>query len=250
PDRLSVNELKKQIRNARRLLARDDLPADSRIVQERALAGFEKELDEETRRRQRSEMIGKYHFVRFLDRKSASKDLKKLLRREKETKETEGTDQALARRIHVARINLNYTIYYPLTEKYVSLYADKQQKKREKKNVDTQSQDSDNDSNVGIETRADDADPCSADASKPAMWHVIEKCTLQGQETLDLLREGKLEDASASGMDGSAAAPSHDRAKQKDKEDNKGGSKKVDVEMHDSKNSEESADDSDGGFFE
>lgn len=65
-DRPSVNELKKQIRNARRLLARDDLPADSRIVQERALAGSEKELEEETRRRQRSEMIGKYHFVRFL----------------------------------------------------------------------------------------------------------------------------------------------------------------------------------------
>lgn len=65
-DRPSVNELKKQIRNARRLLARDDLPADSRIIQERALAGFEKELEEETRRRQRSEMIGRYHFVRFL----------------------------------------------------------------------------------------------------------------------------------------------------------------------------------------
>lgn len=66
PDRPSVNDLKKQIRNAKRLLARDDLPADSRIVQERALAGYERELGEETRRRHRSEMIGKYHFVRFL----------------------------------------------------------------------------------------------------------------------------------------------------------------------------------------
>lgn len=188
----------------------------------------------------------------FADRKSASKDLKKLLRREKETNETEGTDQALARRIHVARVNLNYTIYYPLTEKYVSLYADKQQKKRGEKIADTQDQDSENGSSAGAETRADDADPCSADAPKPAMWHVIEKCMLQGQETLDLLREGKLEDASASEVDGSAAAPDRDRAKQKDKENTKGGSKKADVEMRDSKNSEGGADDddSDGGFFE
>lgn len=62
----SVNELKKRIRNAKRLLSRDDLPADSRIVQERALQGFEKELQDEVRRRERREMISRYHFVRFL----------------------------------------------------------------------------------------------------------------------------------------------------------------------------------------
>jgi hypothetical protein len=62
----SVNELKKRIRDVKRLLNRVDLPADARIVQERALAGYEKDLEDELARRHRSQMIKKYHFVRFL----------------------------------------------------------------------------------------------------------------------------------------------------------------------------------------
>jgi hypothetical protein len=61
----SINELKGRIRGVKRLLNKD-LPADARIVQERALAGYEQDLVEETARRERSNMIKKYHFVRFL----------------------------------------------------------------------------------------------------------------------------------------------------------------------------------------
>jgi hypothetical protein len=61
----SINELKSRIRGVKRLLNKD-LPADARIVQERALAGYEQDLAEETARRERSNMIKKYHFVRFL----------------------------------------------------------------------------------------------------------------------------------------------------------------------------------------
>lgn len=62
----SVNDLKRRIRDVKRLLAKPDLPADKRIIQERALSGYEKELADEERRRERSKMIKKYHFVRFL----------------------------------------------------------------------------------------------------------------------------------------------------------------------------------------
>ena len=62
----SVNELKRRIRDVKRLLVRGDLPPDARIVQERALSGYEKDLEDETQRRARSQMIKKYHFVRFL----------------------------------------------------------------------------------------------------------------------------------------------------------------------------------------
>lgn len=62
----SVNELKKRIRDAKRLLNKPDLPVDARIVQERALKGYEQDLEDETKRRERSAMIKKYHFVRFL----------------------------------------------------------------------------------------------------------------------------------------------------------------------------------------
>lgn len=61
----SVNELKNRIRGVKRLLNKD-LPADARIVQERALAGYEQDLADELARRERSNMIKKYHFVRFL----------------------------------------------------------------------------------------------------------------------------------------------------------------------------------------
>lgn len=61
----SINELKNRIRGVKRLLNKD-LPADARIVQERALAGYEQDLVEEIARRERSNMIKKYHFVRFL----------------------------------------------------------------------------------------------------------------------------------------------------------------------------------------
>jgi len=63
---VSVNDLKKRIRNTKRLLERVDLPPDARVLQERALQGYEKELQDELARRKRSEMIKRYHFVRFL----------------------------------------------------------------------------------------------------------------------------------------------------------------------------------------
>lgn len=64
---LSINDLKRRIRDVKRLLARaENLSPEARIVQERALKGYERDLEQEQARRQRSEMIRKYHFVRFL----------------------------------------------------------------------------------------------------------------------------------------------------------------------------------------
>ena len=62
----SINDLKKRIRDVKRLLNKQDLSADARILQERALAGYENDLEEETKRREKSALISKYHFVRFL----------------------------------------------------------------------------------------------------------------------------------------------------------------------------------------
>jgi hypothetical protein len=62
----SINDLKKRIRDVKRLLNKVDLSADARILQERALAGYEQDLADETTRRERSSLIKKYHFVRFL----------------------------------------------------------------------------------------------------------------------------------------------------------------------------------------
>ncbi|KAH1341219.1 18S rRNA maturation protein [Aspergillus fumigatus] len=222
----SVNELKKRIRDVKRLLNRVDLPADARIVQERALAGYEKDLEDELARRHRSQMIKKYHFVRFLDRKAASKDLKRLLRREQEISNSDLDPAAkkeklaaLAGKIHAAQVNHNYTIYYPLTQKYVALYAEQKKKKKE----------SSAQSEKPSEPEAEVASKLIYDTTgeRPPMWRVVEKCMEDG--TLDLLREGKL-DGSEKG-EKSSQAPEQKKSKKSTDDDqyarNKSSTEKV-----------------------
>ncbi|KAF5859278.1 18S rRNA maturation protein [Aspergillus alliaceus] len=195
----SINELKKRIRDVKRLLNRVDLPADARIVQERALAGYENDLEEENNRRERSKMIKKYHFVRFLDRKTASKDVKRLERREKEISSSDLDSAAkekklsdLAQKLHVARVNLNYPIYYPLSERYVALYAEAKKNKDQVKDGKN-----DEDGKTGYTLVHATA------AEKPAMWYTVEKCMKDG--TLELLRDGKLTAGDKSGRSGTEA---------------------------------------------
>ncbi|KAJ5947816.1 hypothetical protein N7466_000831 [Penicillium verhagenii] len=179
-DFTSVNDLKRRIRDVKRLLNKGKLPADARVVQERALAGYEQDLADETTRRDRSHLIKKYHFVRFLDRKTASKNLNKLLLREKEQDaETDSKQKArLQKKIHEARVSLNYTIYYPLTEKYLSLYPKSQEKASKEAGAESESE---------VDTKDSKTQEPGA---KPPLWAVVEKC--MADNTIDRLREGKL----------------------------------------------------------
>ncbi|KAJ5888235.1 rRNA-processing protein efg1 [Penicillium taxi] len=198
----SVNDLKKRIRDVTRLLAKGKLPADARVVQERALEGYQRDLAEETARRERSQKIKKYHFVRFLDRKTASKQLKLFIRQEKEKDLDSDQTSHLQQKIHAARVNLNYTVYYPLTEKYISLYPKSQEKADNKAGKESESAQTPDKTDV-----------------KPPLWSVVEKCMKEG--TLDQLREGKLN----IGPDGQPIpdtikkiSPEHDSKKQKKKQ--------------------------------
>lgn len=101
-----------------------------------------------------------------------------LLRREKEKDLDPKQKSHIKRKIHAARVNLNYTIYYPLTEKYISLYPK------------SKGQASDN---AGAESESEPESKQKTkqvDESKPALWSIVEKCMKEGN--LDLLREGKL----------------------------------------------------------
>ncbi|PKY06530.1 hypothetical protein P168DRAFT_325388 [Aspergillus campestris IBT 28561] len=238
----SVNELKKRIRDAKRLLNKPDLPVEARIVQERALKGYEQDLEDETKRRERSAMIKKYHFVRFLDRKTATKDIKSLQAQQKTLTESSNPTAAAAleQELYIAQVNLNYTIYYPLAEKYIALYATQQKKKK--------SADDDDTSKTVYK-------PVHATAAeKPPMWHVVEKCMKEG--TLDRLREGKL------GADGSSARVEKEGRKEKEtkarKEKSGGGASGKAADRAGSRRRdvpvpvvpEEQDEESDGGFFE
>ena len=60
----SVNHIKSQIYHLNRQL-KQDLPADIRVEKERALAGYELDLEVAIEERKKQEMISKYHMVRF-----------------------------------------------------------------------------------------------------------------------------------------------------------------------------------------
>ncbi|PWY91079.1 hypothetical protein BO70DRAFT_329317 [Aspergillus heteromorphus CBS 117.55] len=279
----SVNELKKRIRDVKRLLNKADLPADARIVQERALSGYEKDLEDELKRRDRSKMIKKYHFVRFLDRKTATKEISRLQRLEKETNASTTLSAStktqklasLAEKLRVARVNLNYTIYYPLAEKYIALYAAEGRKKEEdkkekkdKKKAQGEEDDSEGEGEGEGEGRTRHIHIHATLADKPAMWHVVEKC--MREKTLDLLREGKLDgagnSASASvGGEGKKEKGGEKSGKKNREEKPEKARKTTDDHRKKAKTSataaaaaaaakdtkmQDDGDDSDGGFFE
>lgn len=55
------------------------------------------------------------------ERKKASRKLAQLVRRRRDSSES---DEALEKAIHEAEVEVNYTVFYPRGEKYISLFRD------------------------------------------------------------------------------------------------------------------------------
>ncbi|PGH17313.1 hypothetical protein AJ79_01197 [Helicocarpus griseus UAMH5409] len=189
PDLPAASVLKGKIRDIKRLLSRTDkLPADVRIEKERALLGYQRDLEIVEAKKKRSAMIKKYHFVRFLERKTATRQLKKLLRQKKDLTESNSetlpdkqTLDALEEQIYTTRVDLNYSIYCPLTEKYISLYPTNQRSDKDGNNSD----------NKQPEPEPEDSHIIrNSSGEKPPLWYTVEQCMKDG--TLDLLRDGAL----------------------------------------------------------
>lgn len=63
---LPINRLKTKIRDTTRLLNRSEkLPPDVQIETERALAGYQHDLEQANKLKRKKQMIKKYHMVRF-----------------------------------------------------------------------------------------------------------------------------------------------------------------------------------------
>lgn len=165
----SVNPIKSKIRDLTRLLDHnDDLPADVRLEKERALAAYKHDLEAALHEKEKQKMISKYHMVRFFERQKATRNLKRL-RRELAAASNDSTLVGKFRaEIHDAEVDLNYTIYFPLMQKYVGLFP------REKPEIDSHS----------VPTKSG-AQPVRTST----MWKAVEKSMREG--TLDLLREAK-----------------------------------------------------------
>ncbi|KLJ10462.1 hypothetical protein EMPG_14160 [Blastomyces silverae] len=236
----SAGELKNKIRDIKRLLKRGDhLPADVKIEKERALVGYERDLEitltESTPNPNKEEL------------------------------------DSLEEQIYLSQVDLNYAIYSPLTEKYISLYPNQ---RRDKQAAEP-------------EPEPEDSDIIrNSSGEKPPLWHAVEQSMKDG--TLELLRDGKLgiglsghkktadsgplavlpgrrnddDDGDESVNRPSLAAEAdgkeeHGRKKKKKRDDMKkgkgksSGSRMDDVNMTGRKlKSNDHDDDSDGGFFE
>ncbi|KAJ5146204.1 uncharacterized protein N7515_000768 [Penicillium bovifimosum] len=89
-------------------------------------------------------------WVSDANRKTANKQSNCFTRREKEKYLDSKEKSRLAEKIDICQVNLNYTIYYPLTEEYISLYPKTNGKP--------------------------DAKDINANEPKPLMWAIVEKC--------------------------------------------------------------------------
>ncbi|KAM7202096.1 DUF2361 domain containing protein [Naviculisporaceae sp. PSN 640] len=211
--------IKKRARAIERLFEHDNskMPANVRKDLERELAAHKQRIAEDRQKKHRSKMIGKYHMVRFFERKKAirrAKQIKKLIAGAGDPEEKAKLEADL----HIAEVDIDYAIYYPFLEPYISLYAA-----------------------PGKEGKGDGDEKKSPiddlHTPRPPMWSIIEKAREEGKAALERIQNRQPEEddkgkkgKKGGGMDKQKGLPS--------------GSKTKD-------NDDEKADESDGsGFFD
>lgn len=174
PSNHAINPLKSRIRDLKRLLAhKENLPMDVRLNHERELVDCDRDLEAAEREKRKGEMIGKYHMVRFFDRQKATRKLKQM---RKKAKETLGTGEAgtWEDEVHKAEVDVNYAQFYPLDVAYSALYPSKGKKRK-----------------GGDDSEGGNAeDKVEERLGDPKMWAKIEEC--MESDRLDKLRNGKL----------------------------------------------------------
>lgn len=235
----TTNTIKSTIRSLRRLLERD-LPADVRVEKERALQTAENELAATEKAKVRSDMITRYHKPRFFERQKAERRLKQARKALRACEGNETEREMLGKEVDDYEVDLNYALYFPLDDHYVSLYPTR----RGKEDGETATLESEG-------KRQGDK----------AMWELVRKCMGAGKNQLELLREGKLtqspaiDDADDAGGETKAVQKKAKREKSaagKDKalKDGKVTDKASKKVMKEDKDNESSDDDNGGGFFE
>lgn len=240
----SINAMKTRARTIQRRLQKQPgdekpMPANVQKDLERELVALKQRIQEALDKRLRSNMIGKYHMVRFFERKKAQRLVKKI---QKELGEAKDPDEIakLQKDLHIAQVDVNYAIYFPFLEQYVSLYPSAAKASKE----------------TGDAPMAE----LALHAERPPMWATVEEAMEQGERALVRLQNrrpdsgGKLkgrkhkvptEAALATGE----SKPEPSRAKKEDVGGGKGKKKAKEPPKAQSDNYE-SGSESDGGFFE
>ena len=230
PKKYSIAPLKNRIRDLKRQLARmENLPADIRVSKERELAAAERELDLEKKEKLRQELVGKYHMVRFFDRRKAERRLKKakraLQKAEAEAEEQGSEDiERCKRDVEDKETEIAYTQFYPLMMKYESLFPTSKGKEKAE-----DEQEIDEPQRKGSEE----------------MWKVIQEAMAKGKDALMALRESEPEPSSEA-----ASHENNSKERPSKKTNRHEAAKKSKSRVERPGEADDKEDDSDGGFFE
>jgi hypothetical protein len=236
PQKYATRPLKDGIRDLERMLKGANMPADIRQTRERELEALRLELVKLAADKEKQEMIGRYHMVRFFDRKKAERRLKQATKALRACEDSEA-HKKLEKDVHVAQIDLNYTQYYPLAQTYSALYPTK-------KGKDEKAHGDEEEIKAGVR-------------GNPEMWKEVEQATKDGERSLEALRHridwDRIRSLTLASRPNSASATTSGST---EKEKNtSGGGVKLDVKPNKShqtvqKDADMDGDDSDGGFFE
>ncbi|KAF9874075.1 rRNA-processing protein efg1 [Colletotrichum karsti] len=177
---------KTRARTIRRLLqSGKEVPATVRNDLEQELEALSERVEEHDFKKKRSQMIQKYHMVRFFERKKAERLLKQLRK-----KIAQSTDEEEKKRLeaeaHVAEVDVAYARFFPLMERYESLYPNKD-KDASKDGDDDETKEEKSDEKPFKQPKALRA----LHAERPKMWATIEKTLPGGESALYRLRDRK-----------------------------------------------------------
>ncbi|WYZ40541.1 hypothetical protein EsH8_IV_000882 [Colletotrichum jinshuiense] len=179
----TTNWNKTRARTIRRLLqSGKQLPATKRNDLEQELEALEGRVEENSFRKKRSNMIQKYHMVRFFERKKAERLLKQLRKKAEQTEDPEERKRFEAE-AHVAEVDVAYARFFPLMERYESLYASKDKDAKEGEQEDQQEAEA----KPFKQPKALQA----LHAERPKMWATVEKILPEGEAALYRLRDRK-----------------------------------------------------------
>lgn len=141
--------------------------------------------------------LQRYHFVRFVERQKATRLLKKLIKlRDTPAHSDEEYQKKLEKMIHETEVDIAYTQYAPLGEKYISLFVEEEKESSSSKNkTNKRAYDIlDEDHRGELRNFSDELANVARTASgtKPPMWYEVESYMGEGEDKLNALREGKL----------------------------------------------------------
>ncbi|KAJ2904589.1 hypothetical protein MKZ38_007568 [Zalerion maritima] len=178
-----TGQAKKRTRAIKRLFQKDggSLPQNVRAELERELIGLSSTIRDHELHKTRSQMISKYHMVRFFDlvfpraveRRKAERLVKRIrtyLREASDPNQVESLEADL----HVAQVDVHYTKYHPHLKPYVSLYSKAGSINGSK----------------GLPHTPDESSAILALRSeRPLVWKEVEEAVVQGEDALVRLRE-------------------------------------------------------------